>query len=148
MDTAAELRKLAHDLDSASTKLRRELPKRMRKAGEQLIPPIRASAEETLPKRGGLNRYVAESAIRVATSTGANTTRVQVVGRRTKRGGRVDLEALDAGTVRHPVFTSGVWVEEKVHAGFWSDAVAKREAAVRAEVVGVIDEIRRELEAG
>ena len=148
MDGGEQLRRLARDLDGASAKLRRELPTRMRRAGERLVPPIRASAAERLPKRGGLNRYVAESAIRVVVSTAPSTTKVAVVGRLPKRGGRVDLEALNAGQVRHPVFTTGVWVEEKIRPGFWDDAVAKHEDQVRAEVVGVMDEIRRKLEAG
>ncbi len=145
---AAELRRLARDLEAAGPKLRREIPKGMRKAAAVMIPDIRASATSILPKRGGLNTYVAESGIRIATNTGSSSTGVTVVGKRTKRGGAVDLEALNKGTVRHPVFTSGTWVAQSVRPNFWDDAVQRNESAVQAAMLGVIDKIRREFEAG
>jgi hypothetical protein len=147
-DPAADLRRLARDLDAAGSKLRRQIPKGMRKAAAVMIPDIRASAAGRLPKRGGLNTYVAESAIGVRVNTGARSTGVTIVGRRSKRGGAVDLEALNEGTVRHPVFRTGKWVQEKVNPGFWDDPVQKHEATVHDALVGVIDDIRVRFEAG
>lgn len=147
-DPAADIRRLARDLEAAGSKLRRRLPRRLAAAGAVMVPDIRASAASRLPRKGGLNTYVAGSSIRVVTTTGARSTGVTVVGRRTKRGGGVDLESMNAGMVRHPVFTTGRWVEQKVNPGFWDDAVSRHETTVRAALVGVIDDVRREFEGG
>jgi hypothetical protein len=147
-DPAADIRRLARDLDAAGSKLRTRLRRRLQDATLVMIPDIRASARQRLPRKGGLNTYVADSAITTRVSTGVRSTGVTIVGRRTKRGGGVDLEAINAGTVRHPVFTSGVWVAEQVNPGFWDAAVVKHEATVRAALVGVIEDVRREFEGG
>lgn len=148
MDGGEQLRRLAHDLDSASRTLRSQTRRRLADAAEVMIPDIRAAARERLPREGGLNTYIADSAITTRVRTGATVTGVMIVGRRTKRGGGVDLEAINAGTVRHPVFTSGTWVEQKVNPGFWDDVVAEHGSKVHAAMVGVMDDVRRQIEGG
>jgi hypothetical protein len=72
------------------------------------VPPLRDAVELAalvmLPKRGGLNRWVAESKVRASISYGARKAGVRLVGSRNSRGGKSDLDNIDKGVVRHPTF--------------------------------------------
>jgi hypothetical protein len=147
-DGGRQLRMLARDLDRASARLRSQTRQRLADAALVMIPDIRAAARDRLPRKGGLNTYIADSAITTRVSTGVTVTGVMIVGRRPKRGGGVDLEAINAGTVRHPVFTTGTWMAQKVNPGFWDDVVAEHGSKVHAAMVGVMDDVRRQIETG
>jgi hypothetical protein len=141
---ASAIRDLSRDLKAAGSNLRKAIPKGMRKAARPLVRDIRAEARSSLPQRGGLAGYVASSGIRVSTTAGG----VTVVGKRSKGGGLSDLEAINAGTVRHPTYGRRPWAAQGVRAGFWDRPVERNEPAVVREMNGVIDEIRRKFEGG
>lgn len=142
----AEVRMLARDLDAAGKSVTREIGKGMRRAAQPLIQDIRAEAAQVLPHRGGLAAYVASLGIRVSTFTAGTSAGVTVVGTRTKRGGKVDLEALNSGALRHPVFTNATWTSQQVHPNFWDGPVGRNESSVQREMLGVVEELRRRIE--
>jgi hypothetical protein len=95
------------------------LTKRIRSGLPSLRAELKASALATLPRRGGLNRWVASSRVNVSVRRGANTAGVTVTEGRNSTGARSDLRGLDAGMVRHPTFGNReAWSPQKVSAGF------------------------------
>jgi hypothetical protein len=107
--------RLAAALKNAANKdLRRELNKGLNSAAKPFIQAVRAEARQRLPRRGGLNETVAKSRISVRKSAKTGI-RVQAGGRRSQ------LDRVNAGRVRHPVFNTGVWIDQAVTPGFWDD---------------------------
>ena len=129
---------------------RRNLLAGIRAAAAPAPQAVKDSARRTLPHGGGLNEYVATSKIGVRTRLTGKAVGVRVVG--TKPGGSKghDLEAIDAGSVRHKVF--GRWVKgvptQAVTPGFFTKPLEAEEPKVTTAVIGVIYATRRALEKG
>jgi len=129
---------LSRDLKKAGSDLRKEIPKGMRKAAKPLILDVRASALDVLPHEGGFAAYVAKSSIRVSTRKDG----VRLVGRRTKGKGMVNLPAVNAGRIRHPVYGHrNEWVSQSIAPGFWDKAMDKGAEHCRKAMLDVIDQI-------
>jgi len=101
-------------------------------------PAIRASARATLPRRGGLNEWVAKSSITTSVLTGTRTAGVRL---RVRKGGH-DLADLDRdGTVRHPVFGNRqVWASQQVPSGFASQPVERLRPEITAACLAAMRE--------
>jgi hypothetical protein len=82
----------------------REVGKEIRKEVPLLRSAVKTVALHVLPKRGGLNVWVASATVRASIRYGARTAGVSVRMGRNSQGGRSDLEGIDAGVVRHPTF--------------------------------------------
>lgn len=113
------------------------MAREIRAAGPPIRAEIRRSALATLPKRGGLNRWVAASRVTVRVRRGASSAGVTVVGGRNSSRGRSDLKRIDAGRVRAPLWGDRrYWHLQSVRPGFFrvSDegVTAFRDAVVRA----------------
>lgn len=68
---------------------------------------------------------------------------------RTKAGKSIDLKALDAGTVRHPVFGHLTrWVTQSVSAKTFSDGVEENLDGVRDEILKALDALTARLATG
>lgn len=112
---AEQMRRLGIELKAQGEEgkgLRRELLAAMRIAGKPLVEATRASAMANLPKAGGLNEWVASSNIAARNSLTGSRVGTKVVAK--KPGGRKgshDLEASDAGQIRHPVY--GRWLKNQ-----------------------------------
>jgi len=114
---------------------RRVVLKALRTAIRKPFPAVRArikaSALATLPKRGGLNAWVA--ATKVSLSVKATTGRsagVIVKGGRNSTGGRSDIRAIDRGRVRAPSWghrTRASWHTVAVAPGFFTTPVVEAE---------------------
>ena len=121
----------------------------IRRRAQSVVPPIEREVDKyalaILPKRGGLNQWVADSKVRASVKTGARSAGVYLrMGRNSLRK-RADLVSIDKGVVRHPTFghrgakvrhalpsPSGFgrhffitqrrndWHDEGVTPGFWS----------------------------
>ena len=76
-DMAAQLRRLARDLDAVAPKLSREIPKRMRQVAVPMVGDIRAESR-TLPRHGGFAEYIAASRITIQTRTSVRRAGVSV----------------------------------------------------------------------
>lgn len=117
-----------------------EMTKEIRRAGTKTVKPaVRASALAVLPRRGGLNRWVAAAAVRVAVRRGTRAAGVEVVVGRNSRGGRTDSKRIDAGRVRAPAWGNRrAWHLQAVTPGFATDPITGpaaddfREGVVRA----------------
>lgn len=111
---AEQLRALGRDLKAAGVQgqgLRRELLRGMRAAEKPLKDAVHQSALDSLPKKGGLNEWVAAESVTARNSLSGRGAGVRIVAR--KKGGKKgshDLEAVDAGNVRHPVW--GRWLKD------------------------------------
>lgn len=154
-----QLEKVARELKSAGDgKLRRKTLASIRTAAKPGIPAVRASAESTLPKRGGLADRVASQPYGIRTSLAAG--KVSIVGK-----GMKELELIDSGTVRHPTFAhrrslfsgntrgaglmigrrSGEWHSQKVTPGFFSKPLTRLGPGIRKAVLKAIADIQRSL---
>jgi len=102
-----------------------EMTKEIRRQFPQVRRAIKASAKEKLPKRGGLNRWVAASSVRVSVRRGARAAGMRiVVGRNSQSGKRSDIKRLDAGTTRAPLFGNAKhWYPHSVTPGFATTVV-------------------------
>ncbi len=150
-DGGRQLRELARDLDRAAAALRKDLPKVLRRASKPMVTAIRAEAKGSLPRHGGLGKYVARATITTVVRTGADTTTLQLRGRRkqTRQGGQlVDLPAINLGRLRHPVYGRRPWVTQPVRAGFWDRGAATGRPAVDREMQAAINDLRRRIETG
>lgn len=144
----SDFRKLARDLELAGEHLMaREVPRAARRAAVPIVRAIRQEAKETLPRRGGFADYVGDSRITVRTLTGVRAAGVRIVGVRPRAGGAVDLQAVNRGRLRHPVFGSkNRWRTQPVNPGFWDEPVSRHVRTFRWELGVALDNIRRDIE--
>lgn len=147
VEGAAQFEKVAHRLKDLGDKdLTKALRQGIKKATEPIRLDVQQAATRDLPKRGGLNRWVAASNFSVSTTTG-KTPRVRLTGKRKNAGGKQsDLAALDRGQLRHPVFGNRkVWVLQQVRPGWFSKTVNSDIDNVRSEVNAAVEDVARRL---
>lgn len=137
---AAEVRKLGDG---------RTIPNAMTQRIRRAVPPIRkavkASAIDTLPAGGGLNRWVASAGVRASVKRGPRSAGVKLVGSRRSTGTKKksDLRAIDVrGRVRAPLFGNrNHWFTHSVTPGYFTKAVeGDGLVAFRKEVDAAIGE--------
>ena len=150
---AEQLAALGKDLKAMGLEgkgFRKELLSSMRAAGKPLVKELRQSARDVLPKKGGLNEFIATSAIVVRNSLAGNRAGTRIVAR--KKGGKKgwhDLEAFDDGSFRHPVYGNRKkWVQQSVTPGWFTkpaneSAPKQREALLEAMTVTEAKIIRK-----
>lgn len=141
IEGAEQLDALARRLKAAGDGgLRRELLAGIRRAAAPLPSAARASALTTLPTAGGLAGRVAASRMAIRTRlTGAN------LGVRVEAKSLWGLRAMDAGTVRHPVFGRGAWVTQPIADGWFSAAMKERAGDVQMEVRDAMERVARQV---
>ncbi len=107
---------------------RRELVKQLRTEMRKPVPAVRrkikARALDTLPKRGGLNKWAAATRITAKIEIGGRRVRVTLRGTRGSQGGVSDLRALDRGRVRHPSWGRrgrSQWHTQIVRPGYFTE---------------------------
>lgn len=118
--------------------LRKETLRSLREAAKPLGEKPKRRALAVLPASGGLASYVAGSRVSVRTRMSGRNVGVRLVGVRNKAGGRVDLNAIDRGRVRHKTFGHRPWVNQSVTAGWWSDALQEGAGEARAAVEAAV----------
>ena len=139
---ADQLVALSAKLKQAGDKdLQRELSKGINKA----VKPFREKVRENtsvLPQSGGLAARAAKiAAPRVRKSS--NGVRMVATGKK----GLQALEALNAGSIRHPVFGRGGWASQSVTPGFWDKAVEEVGPEVTKQIEAAAAEIIRRIGA-
>lgn len=122
--------------------LRAQLLAGIRAGAKPAVEAARTAAREQLPKKGGLNDYVADT--QIVTSTRLTGSRVGV--RIGVKSGSHKAYGANKGRIRHPVFGKDRWVEQELPSKGWFDDTLKREApkvetAVYAVMKNVADEI-------
>jgi hypothetical protein len=162
---ADKLRRLARQLREAGDKsLQRELRAGLTRAMQPLRGELVSAVGAYLP--GGYAPLVAASLTVRGAATSGRGARIRVVtagkGRKAKR----DIQALNAGVLRHPVFgryrfvkrsrasahrdvrSARPWAVQRVRPGFFDDQAAKRHADLVRECESVIDQVARKIEGG
>lgn len=133
----------------AKQQILRELRKELATPVPIVKKAIRNRALTTLPKGGGLNKWVAAAAIKAKQNQVGNSIVVRFkAGRNSGSGKRSDLNRIDRGNVRHPSWGrrgKGQWKLTVVPVGFFrvplQDEQPWLEAADRA-LDRALDDIR------
>ena len=121
--------------------LRKELLAGIRLGAKPAVLAIKAGADGTLPTRGGLSARF-KRGVGVRTRTSGQNVGVRIVG---KNG--YDVEAIDAGNLRHPVFgNKSVYVTQSVTPGWFTKPIEDSQDAVQAALLDVIDTIVKKVE--
>jgi hypothetical protein len=141
---AEQLRALGRDLRAAGEEgklLRRELLATMRLAGKPLAEATRQSALDMLPHTGGLNEFIADSKIVARNSLTGSRVGTRIVGKKTGGSkGAHDLEAMDVGTFRHPVYGHrSAWVQQSVRPGWFTKPLEDAAPALQAALLGAMN---------
>lgn len=121
---ARELRSFA-----AKGEVVNECRKDIRKEVPPLRKEIRASAIEVLPKRNGLNAWVAKAGVTVRFKSAGRSAGFSLkVSRKAGDGDKADLKALDdTGRARHPLFGDRRhWYGQLVRAKYFTRVWEKR----------------------
>jgi hypothetical protein len=122
---------------AGATQLRKELHKAVQAAAKPLIPQVRAAAEASLPKHGGLNRRIAKKPYRTQARTGAKTAGVRIVG------AQVDPRINSQGRIQHPVFgRKGSTVVQFVPEakGYFDDTLSRGAAPTREAIAQALSD--------
>lgn len=126
-----------HLKETGDKELRKELYRGIQRAAKPLRTAAQQAARENLPKRGGLNEWVASSKFSITTRGGRDPA-VRVAG---KKAGH-DLKRMDQGRLRHPLYGNRRhWFIQQIPAGWFSTAMTARAPAVRRDVVAVLDDV-------
>jgi hypothetical protein len=143
---AEELRELGRALKTLGDREFRKTTLRAIKApAKRLGEEAKANAPAVLPNSGGLGDYIASTRVSVQARLSGENAQVRIRGVRRKDGGMVDLDRIDRGRLRHPLFGNRKhWYTQDVPAGWWTDAMLRRADEVRREVMDVVhDAIKR-----
>lgn len=117
----------------------KEMTKEIRQAGPPIRRAVRGRALAILPRRGGLNRWVARAGVRVAVRRSRSSAGVHIVIGRNSQRGRTAIKQIDEGFVRAPAWGNRrAWHAQRVAPGFATQAIdsdgidAFRQAVERA----------------
>ena len=135
---AEDLRRLGQALKELGDKeIRKETLRALKAPAKRLGEDARDRAGTVLP--GGLGEYIAGTRVTVQARMSGQNASIRVRGVRRKQGGLVDLDAIDRGRLRHPLFGDRRhWYTQQVQPGWWTKAMEAGAPAVRAELARVI----------
>ena len=138
-----DMDRVAKTLKAAGTKeMRTRLRKIMATETKPLRQKIKQSAKDTLPSKGGLNKW---AAVTPAQNTDFREKSAGVRIRMTKKGH--DLAALNRGRLRHPLFGNRkFWYQQSIAEGFFTKPVEEDGDALKARIVDALDAYKREIE--
>jgi len=133
-----EIRELARRLKSAGRgDLRKDVLRGIRESNKPTIRKIRANALATLPSSGGLAAKVAASKISTRSRMTGNSAGVIIRG----TDKRINLNRLNDGNLRHPVFGNRRnWAEQSVQAGWFDDPI-------KGDLPQILSSVRRVIAA-
>jgi hypothetical protein len=139
------MRRVARTIrENASRELKQQLDDATDEQLERVKADVRSSASSELPHRGGLAAQVAGGTLKVDRSGEGASLSMSV----TKAGGKqMDLRALDAGRLRHPVH--GVWRRntptQRVRSGWWSRPIERAKPVISRAMGRGAEDFAREL---
>jgi hypothetical protein len=139
---AEELVRLSRQLRAAGDQeLRRDFYRGLNRASKPLKEAAKQNAGRVLPRRGGLAALVAKSRLSTSVRGGGANPGVRITGK-----GRMDLDRMDRGQVRHPVFGNRrVWVVQSVTPRWFTEPMEAGAEDVRTELLSVFDDVARRL---
>lgn len=125
---------------------RRAVLKAMRQGLRKPVPAIRQAIKDralsTMPKRGGLNAWVASIRITSPVKVNSRQVSLKLKGGRNSKGGRSDISAIDRGRVRAPSWGrkgAGAWHTQTVPTGFFREPAADAAGDVLTAIDGAVD---------
>jgi len=142
-----EIRLLAQRLRIAGQgDLQKQLLRDIRATTKPTIRKVRANALATLPRRGGLAAKVAASKIGTRTrTTSGQSAGVFIKG----TDPRINLNRINAGQLRHPVFGNRRnWREQSVRAGWFDDPIKGDLPHILGSIRGVVADINARITRG
>lgn len=146
---AEEFQFLSRRLKDAGTKgkgLRKELYTQIRKAAKPLRDEVKKAERADLPHAGGYAAEVARSPITtVPHSTGDS---IGVTLKQRGNGKTRDLQAMDDGLIRHPLFGNrDHWYSQDIPKGIWSDTLSNSESVetVRKEIIQAMNKTAKKI---
>lgn len=122
-------------LGRAARKTDEDLAAGLRVAAGVAEATAAANALSRLPRRGGLARDVAGSRFAIKSQRGSDSVSVSLV---VTSDDRYDLERLDQGVVKHPVYGDPPWVRQTVPAGWFSSVEPVAESAAEKAVLSLL----------
>lgn len=155
VEGAEQLRALAVELKAADRALLLRMKRNIRAAAVPAGKAVQAEERAVLPKRGGLNEWVASARVGTRILSGPRTAGVRLVQGRKGSVSRASLRLMnEQGMVRHPNrggyhfgverrAAAGGWSTTKVPQGFFERPLLAMEPEVRAAMIAVMDETAR-----
>lgn len=141
--TAQEFREAALATREANRVMYRVAARNIRIATAPARDEVRRSALASLPRRGGLNQWVADADVSTSVLTGARSAGVRIVSKRQSSTKQTDLPKIDAGQVRHRVF--GKWLRgvptQNVPPGYFTRPLSGLDPAVGAACLATMEEV-------
>lgn len=139
--------------ETANKELRKELTRGLRQAAKPMVLEAKRAAGQQLPQHGGLAARVARSRFSVQTRTSGRRLGVRIAanGPKDQGGRKLNIQTLNRGVVRHPVYARGsdrdkwAWVEQKIKPGWFDDTLTRQRPRVQGELIKVIDEVARKV---
>ena len=139
---ADDFARIAKHIKAAGKDARKEFHKALNRSTKPLKDAMKANAD-ILPSKGGLADRVRRA--RYSTQArGGNNPGVKIVVRDSK-GRKVDLDALDRGTVRHPTYGRAPWVEQRVAPNVLTDPFQEGAEQVRDDLITAIEALARQM---
>lgn len=142
---ADDLAKLGKRLKQLGDKgLRKELYRGLNRAAKPVKKAGRDAARRQLPQRGGLALKISKTRM---------TSRTRAVGRnagvRIVAAGGLDMNALDRGRLKHPVWGHrDRWVLQDIRAHVLTNGFASAAPEARRQMLVVLDDVARRAEKG
>lgn len=148
VEGADQLRVLAVELKTADRAMLLAMRRNLRAAAKPAGRAVQDHERAVLPKRGGLNEWIAGTPVGTRITAGPRSAGVRLVQSKKGRAKPHDLAKLnDTGVVRHPTFGRrgpNDWVDQAdVPKNFWETPLQAMEPAVGAAMKRVLDETAR-----
>jgi len=138
---ADQLADLGKALKAVDKSIKNEFAKEMRAVGKPAGDAVRDAYGESMPRRGGLAARLRASKIGVRTRLSGKSVGVRLDVRNAH-----DLEAIEAGVLRKPVFGNRkVWAQQSVPKGVGDRAFEKQQPAVTRRMLDAMDAVTRKI---
>lgn len=145
VEGAGQLRTLSAELKVADRTLLLAMRRNLRAIAHPAALAVQAEERRVLPKRGGLNEWVASTPVGVRITAGARSAGVRLVQSKKGRAQPHDLlQANDTGVIRHPVYGNRKqWRDSQIPTGWWERPLLAMEPQAQAAMVAVMNETAR-----
>ena len=131
-----DYQRFAKALKQADKAMARAIRKRTREAAVPIGEHVVRDGSEVMPERGGLSARLAAG--KPAVSVAAKGATINL-----RKG--ANYAALNRGILRHPVYGTGRWVEQRVPEGTYTEAFADLPPEARAKLDLILTDAMKEL---
>jgi hypothetical protein len=154
VEGAARLHALAAQMREAGRKdLAREMGTALGKATEPIQKAIESSAAETMPRSGGYNATFTKSLkFKSRRRSAGSEAGLSLTTYADGKGDRRDINALEAGNLRHPIWGrsrpgarkgqrhANPWAVTRIRSGFWQRGTDQAMEETERQLEAVVDQ--------